>query len=173
MPENVRISNADPLRWESARAQGWKVNDFADRGSAQQEHEEAVKAQAETARGRHGVGERLEKVLVGKRGFGVACRARLGLPLESVALLFGIVELAIAGGQLHPRDDEIGMLGKVPDAAMVLRERRDVLGKPRDEGRLNERFLGDGLKDRRELFPRGPFGGSLTSRLCAADASPS
>ena len=98
------------------------------------------------------------RVLIQAVGLVGGAKAPAGLRLEPGPLDGGVVELRIGGGDLHPRDDQLQVLGEARVGAVGAGQRRDVLGEVHDEGRLDQRVLHLLLVDLHQELAPGPGG---------------
>ena len=106
-----------------------------------QHHHQPVDPEAEAAGRRHAVRERLHVVRVALLGLGVAARALLGLHREPLPLLLGVVQLGERVPELHPADVELE----------PLRDRRVVVGRPRERRQLDRIVVEDRRLDQARL----------------------
>ncbi len=97
LPRRLLHQNHYPL----AALQLREEDDVADRVAAREEHDEAVDAEAEAARGGHAALEGADEVLVDLLG------VFAGLVLQGLALLERIVLLGVARAELASGDDEL------------------------------------------------------------------
>ena len=93
----------------------------ADRRAVGEQHDEAVDADAGAGRRRHAVLERADVVGVVMHRFRVAGFLLLRLLQEARGLVFGVVQLREAVGDLAPGDVQLEALGDRPGCASLRR----------------------------------------------------
>mmetsp|Transcript_7271 Transcript_7271/g.14551 ORF Transcript_7271/g.14551 Transcript_7271/m.14551 type:complete len:441 (-) Transcript_7271:648-1970(-) len=98
------------------------------------QHGQPVDTHAPARRRRQAVLEGLAEVLVDEHGLVVARVLVLGLPLEALALVDGVVELSVRVAHLVLVGEEFEALGEPGVLAVLLGERRHDLGVVADEG---------------------------------------
>ena len=107
------------------------------------QHHQAVDADADAAGGREAELQGGEELHVGGVGLDVAPGHQLGLVLEALALLDGVVQLAVAVGQLAAADEQLEAVGEGRVVGAAAGEGGDLGGVADDEhrpdqGRLDE-----------------------------------
>jgi len=156
----IRVGNRADLiaKYKAAEVflgpQGGKEDHIADTRAVAQKHGEAIDADPAAARRRHAVFERADVVRIEKHRLFVAFGFRLGLPLEALGLILGVIEFGKAVGQFTTGDIEFEALG---NARMLIRGARKRRGFNRiieNEGGILEGGFGAGLK-KRKLQPTG------------------
>ena len=105
------------------------------------EHHQAVDADADAAGGREAELQRGEELHVGGVGLDVAPGHQLGLVLEALALLDGVVQLAVAVGQLAPADEQLEAVGEGRVVGAAPGEGGDLGRVADDEHRSDQRRL--------------------------------
>ena len=138
------------------RAQRREQDHVADRRRAGHQHHQPVDADPEAAGRRQAVLERADVVLVDVLGLVVAGRLRARLGLEALALVDGVVELAVGVGQLAAGDDRLEALDQRVVVAVHARQRGDLARVVHDERRRDQRVLDGLVVDLGDQPPRAP-----------------
>ena len=115
--------------------------DVPDGVAAGEEHDAAVYAYAQAARGGHAVLEGVYEVVIHHAGLVVALGAELDLLFKALALVDGVVELGEGVAHLAAADEELEALREARVLGTALGERRDVDGVHSDEGGLDHEVL--------------------------------
>ena len=110
---------------------------FLDGRLVGQHHDQSVDADADAAGGRHAVFQGTQKVLVNEHGFIVAAFAELQLVFEPLALVVGIVELAVRIRHFGAVDHQLEPLRVSGVVAVDLGQRRHFHRVVHDEGGLH------------------------------------
>ncbi len=139
------------------RPQRREQDHVADRLDPRQHHHEAVDADAQPAGRRHAVLEGAQVVLVDRAALGVAGVACTLLLLEALPLLDGVVELAVAVGELAGVGEQLEALGQERIGAVDPRQWRDLDRVPRDEHRGDDVGLDGRFEQLLDQLPRAPL----------------
>ena len=110
----------------------------ADGGLVAEEHDHAVDAVADAARGRHAVLERAHVVVVVLHGLVVAGGLGLDLRGEAALLVDGVVELGERVGVLVAGDDQLEAVGQARVVVLALGERAHLDGVVAHEGGVDD-----------------------------------
>ena len=114
---------------------------IADGACAGEEHDAAVNADPEAARGGHPVLQGVDEILVHHAGLVVALGAQLDLLLEALLLVDGVVELGEGVAHLAAADEELEALGQARVLRAALGKGRDIHRVHGDEGGLDHLLL--------------------------------
>jgi len=116
-------------------------DDIPDGACAGEEHDTAVDADAESARGRHAVLEGVDEIVVHHARLVIALGPQLHLLEEALLLVDGVVELGEGVAHLAAADEELEALGQARILRAALGEGRDVHRVHGDEGGLDHLLL--------------------------------
>ena len=142
---------------QNLRSQRREQDHIADRLDPRQHHHEAVDADAQPARRRHAVLEGAQVVLVDRAALGVAGIACTLLLPETLPLLDGVVELAVAVGELAGVGEQLEALGQERIGAVDPRQWGDLDGVPRDEDRGDDVGLDGRFEQLLDQLPGAPL----------------
>ena len=115
--------------------------DVADGRGVAEQHDHAVDAVADAARGGHAVLEGAHVVVVVAHGLIVAEALGRDLLGKAAGLVDGVVELGEGVGVLVAADDQLKAVGQARVVVLALGEGADLLGVVADEGRVDQRGL--------------------------------
>src|SRR6201994_699125 len=132
-PSTSRLSSRVVM--SRLRAHDRERNDVTDGRDLSQQHDQPVDAEADARGRRQPVLERPDEGQVGGHGLGVSAGGQRGLGLEPLFLLVGVVELAVAVGQLPAPDEQLEAVGGGGGLAGLAGQRRDLGGGVVDEHR--------------------------------------
>ena len=124
----------------------WEQNHVADGLRIGQQHHQAVKADAAAAGGGQAVFHCADVVGVVVHGFVVAGVFLRHLCSETGGLVFGVVQLRVAVGQLATDDEQLEAVGQAGLGVGRTRQRGDFDGIIDDEGRIPQFAFGAAFK---------------------------